>query len=601
MVTLSGAGPTHQWLMNDVDPASNIVDSGTGSTIDLDANSGVTTIAGIPGFGSATAVQFDGSDYTSNTTDASDLNGAAGSLAMWINSDSVATQQYLFIAVNNPVNSARWRVILQTDGKIGFTVNDSNTANTASGLITADAGWQLVVMTWDGTTQTVSVNAGARGTNEFSGSTSAIADIFIGSDQTLGSNFKGQMDAVYWFDYALTGADEVALYALSTDLPTLTQNPGHQWLMDSSSTCLDTPSGVSALDLTVEVGSVEAGTNALFTNSNQFDVNDGFKTSGVVGGLVGTFAWSFSAWIYPKQDEGASAIANQWHNGVSQMFDIYTIGQGAASGKMKLQYRTSKLPNSGTVAISGANEYNINQWHLVTWGYDPAASGAEMFLYVDGVSEGTAAQSGVLSANQTFVIGNQFDGGDGFEGEIDAVYHNSSALTLTDNINWYNSGNQTFEDFTKLAAPTQENLVPASYTDSGAQTIGEVQETLDNNVLKLTHPDGYDFYVKDGAAGSEGLSKAATHVKTADVYFDNASGTGTKYAVSNTALNTLLRLSGDHDLKVYEVDGSEEIKTGMYIKKSDGTYKLVGKIKVKSIIEVNQSITFPLTLPLIAP
>jgi len=124
---------------------------------------------------------------------------------------------------------------------------------------------------------------------------------------------------------------------------------------------------------------------------------------------------------------------------------------------------------------------------------------------------------------------------------------------------------------------------------------------LDNNVLKLTHPDGYDFYVKDGAAGSEGLSKAATHVKTADVYFDNNSGTGTKYVVSSTDLNTLLRLSGDHDLKVYEADGSEETKTGMYVQKSNGTYKLVGKIKVKSIIEVNQSITFPLTLPLIAP
>lgn len=343
-----------------------------------------------------------------------------------------------------------------------------------NGLATVEAG---AAMTKSGDTinvvaadSTLTINANDMAVNEgglsLANMGTRLIDNLSDVDTTTAAPSNGQhleWDGSNWVP-ATVAAGVTALDDLSdvstSPKPVLTQDPKHQWLMGSSSTADDTPNGVAAIDLSTEVGAVDAGTNAQFANSNQFDVGDAFKTPANETTLVGDFAWTFTAFVFPKEEiTGVGAFATQWNNGVNQTFDMHTVAQGLGLG-VKYQYRTAAASTSGTVAITSANAYPVNTMHMVQWGYDPTAGASgEMFLRVNGVAEGTAAQPTINAGSQPLVFGNNFPNADGLEGELDAIYWNDSALTIGDAVNWYAGGAQTFEDFTQAGAPATGNFL----------------------------------------------------------------------------------------------------------------------------------------------
>jgi hypothetical protein len=221
-LALSGAIPIHQWLMNDGTPGTTIVDTGSGTTLNATTNSGVSSVAGITGFGSDLAVDFTGSSSKADTGTGSGefQTNSLFSVAVWVNADNLSATQYVFALGTGSTHTSH--MYFETDGTVKFNIVDDGgptqfQAVTGTGEITAST-WHLIVGTWDGQTVTVAVDGGTRATND-SGSTRNLRNEnpfvrFGATGNDAGTNnLNGQLDATYFFDYALTEADEDLLYA----------------------------------------------------------------------------------------------------------------------------------------------------------------------------------------------------------------------------------------------------------------------------------------------------------------------------------------------------------------------------------------------------
>jgi hypothetical protein len=216
-LALAGSGPTHQWLMNDGTPATTVADTGTGTAVDFDSNTAVTSTTGITGFGSALAVDFNGStaELVTSGVASTDFTTGPWTWVFWVNLDVLKATGLVNIrdGSENIVD-----IGMNGTGTIFTGVNTAagfkNAGNSTDALSTGT--WSMVTISFTDTAITQNINDGATTDSFGFASTTmlnaATASLKLGS--VVSVNFlDGQMDAVYFFDHEISGADRTALYA----------------------------------------------------------------------------------------------------------------------------------------------------------------------------------------------------------------------------------------------------------------------------------------------------------------------------------------------------------------------------------------------------
>lgn len=225
-------GLVGHWKLDESAPAATAVDS-------VGSNDGTLTnmapasdwVAGKIG----NALDFDGgNDYVDVGSPAALDDLPQLSVSAWINADSTASDGAVATK-----NSPGWVFWVGSGGYLEFWANfSSGSANrwTGVGLITSGAGWQHVVVTYDGTSNgtgikfyvdgsETSYNGSTNGTNPRS--SDAADNLRIGSQQS-GSRFDGQIDDVRIYDRVLSSAEISEIY--NNQIPSPLQHcDGSDW------------------------------------------------------------------------------------------------------------------------------------------------------------------------------------------------------------------------------------------------------------------------------------------------------------------------------------------------------------------------------------
>lgn len=371
--------------------------------------------------------QFDGVDDNVEVPDAPALNPTAAITIMgWINLNPNAgsadviskdgessERQYLLSVIANRTGS-HFRAHVGTG--TGLAVLDGTMP------VNTDA-WYHVAMTYDGTTLRLFNNGAPDGTM-------AVTGAIIGGTQPLRIGggapanetqyyFPGRMDDVRLYNRALSPTEIQGLYA-------------------TNSPCTCTAQGAIAYykaenDFNDSVGTNNATGNAAVTfTSGPFDQAFSFNAGNLAPSIVGpttldfTGAFSLEAWINPNALGG-------------RIIDKITAGVG--DGYLLDTYQSRLRLIVGAATVSGGSTLSTGDWTHVVGVFD----GTNLTVYVNGVSDGTAAAGGVTRAPANphpLRLGIDSLGGNSYLGLMDEVRLYNRALTATEVANLHDTGRQ---------------------------------------------------------------------------------------------------------------------------------------------------------------
>jgi hypothetical protein len=156
----------------------------------------------------------------------------------------------------------------------------------------------------------------------------------------------------------------------------------------------------------------------------EFDGVDDYVEIGLTTSLdfSGRSEATFAAWIRTTDDTGS--IIEQYGGCTSYRFSV-------SGGRIRFLYEKANCSWEG---VSGNVIVNDNEWHYVVAVMD----GSKLKLYVDGVLDNEADQTGVIYNADPLYFGRYFAGTDWFNGDIDEVAIYDRALSASEIQERYN-------------------------------------------------------------------------------------------------------------------------------------------------------------------
>ena len=359
------------------------------------------------------AVVLDGTnDYVSVPYN-SNLDNAQFTVMMWVNPD-VLEANALFRGPSGigwaPGGGYRIRINGSTGG-VSADCNDGSTNYGASKWYVHQGEWNLVVVTYDGTSLRTYVNdlenpAVAAATC----SQLSTNDIYFGNSNGV-EEFDGKIDDVMLFDNALTQDELNNAYVASGTVPSPpTSGLIGYWKMDESGGTTAKDSSGSGLDGTLVNGPTWTSTGGVVKGAIHIDdatamaVEIPYKS-----GIEPTTGVTYSAWVYLTSNNWYEVIINHKRDN-----DILRITNAALPQFI--------LKINGTVrTLTASSAMSFNRWYHIAGTYD----GSEMALYVDGEKVSSAAYTGnIFTWSRGWEIGTDgefYIAGETIEGYLDEV------------------------------------------------------------------------------------------------------------------------------------------------------------------------------------
>ncbi|WP_222931559.1 LamG-like jellyroll fold domain-containing protein [Xanthovirga aplysinae] len=432
-----------------------------------------------------TVAQFNGSNSISldKLADYGEITASEGSFSAWFrttqNSNNENEKAVLFYAGNGSANGYSGdndlHVHINGDGTLRGQLNlksGSVSFNVTTSSIVNDDEWHHVIFTWDESNGIeLFLDGISQGTNNHINNTYDIHHIYLGRTGDASRSFKGYLDDVRIFDYALD-VDETsviyddmfAYYKLDGDANDVSRN------YDAS--------GINGIDL--NFNSTQRGIVAGFDGSDDYlelpeltlDMTKGF---------------SFSGWVY-------------WDGSSSQRWErLLDFGNGAGVDNIVL-YRRLESNDLGFLVQDGTTKYEItitdyiesDKWIHVASTVDEHGN---VVIYKNGVQFATGVFGGLPSApvtlNQNYFGKSNWSADDYFKGYMDELKIFNRTLSLTEVEENYNSGlgeNLAYYKFNGNADDEYGNF------DGTAQNGADLLYT-DTDRGTVAHFDGSDDYI----------------------------------------------------------------------------------------------------------
>lgn len=395
-------------------------------------------------------LSFDGSTSYVNLGNVTKLKVSSVSVAAWVRMPSTMTTGYIY----------RFRSGIEfyslASGKFGWSVYNGTTSGAASSTLATynDNRWHHVVGMYDGTSVKLYVDGVLSDSKSFSGNISYGSGAAIGRD---GDNsalyFKGSLDEVRVYNYALTAAEIKQLYNLGVSKINASTNDRAKnnlvglWSFDGADMA-----GTDAYD---KSGSFATGTLSGATlptkvagktgQALNFDGSTSYITVSDQSTLKPSTAMTLSTWVRPRTIATGSGNVNS----IIEKGNINTAGYGIFSANGNQFCGFVKL-SGGLYGGASTRTFNTGKWHHVAIVVDTTASSI-LKLYVNGVQETLAdiastcglsvvASGSIATDTSALTFGARTGSTAFYDGRIDDVRLYNYALSAAEVNRLYNLG-----------------------------------------------------------------------------------------------------------------------------------------------------------------
>jgi hypothetical protein len=459
---------------------------------------------------STKSMEFDGSDDYLQVGDV----GSVKSLSFWFNPDNDITasssEEKLF-----GFNTTYYGIALgsQTGAFAGetLTVIPDNSNKTATTKEFDASRWYNIVIAWNETASYFDIYVdGVLSTDLNTGSAHTLVDwsnFKIGTDNSLASEFNGQITETGVWDRTLTALEVASLY--NQGMPT---------------------------NLLVNRNNYQSGNPTVFnTKQVDFDGTDDYLETNK-SDFLGTSDFTISGWIKPED------ITNNYLLGQSE--DTNNRWYVRITSSSYLQFYSKSGGVEQVTVASGGTTISNNEWvHFVI----TADRGANTIVYVNGIANNTStnANTSTLSNTGTFRIGSYQFANAYWNGQISQIGIWNEVLTADEVSSLYNHGLPIDLTTNQATYESSSNLV--GYWRMGSGTLDTYPLIADQTNATL---------------GSE-------LVTNGDFATDSDWNKGTGWTISNNKanFNTTSNSTIDQDLsitsgKTYRIQITGEITSG---------------------------------------
>ena len=356
------------------------------------------------------------------TTDLYDFHAERFSASCWVKIDpGEYAANAVLVGKQNNGNSTGWFLRADEDDvqlRLRATPSTVDNFNTGTSTIT-DRQWHLITSTFDGTTL-VTYFDGVASSSTMMGANVPIVNnnaFRIGAANNNGDYpFKGLMDNVKIWNYALTSTEVAAEYSLLT--AAVAADDGLRGFLKFEQDLTDEQ---STQTITYENAS-NTTANPTFDNTDPLDgYAQKFWDNTTHTELKGSEqrynfwrnAFSVNVWVNVTSEEmvNNACVVGKVNSNNNKNWFLRIEEHSGTSFKMY-----TDAGASSTTATNTSDDVCDGTWHMLTITYD----GTDMIAYIDG-NAGTAAQpSTPASSNERLVIGaRDIDGDNPFAGLVD--------------------------------------------------------------------------------------------------------------------------------------------------------------------------------------
>ena len=504
------------------------------------------------GINSLYSMDFDGSNDFIDAGNNSSLNITSNiTLSVWVKPTTAITSQNFAMFVAKGINSDYMLFSNSSTGTARMRLGSSFLIDSVSTISTNV--WTHIVGTYDGSNLKIYLNGSLDNTVSQTGAIpSTSGSLQIGAANSA-NRFNGQIDEVAIFNRALNSTEIAALY-------------------DGSGSSIR-PSNLMATNLGpiayYPLGEQAQNSGYLSATGNEWQFPNGVLQDYVMdfdGGdnissslsLNGASSFTVSVWFNPTTLSGSKYMLGQWQDG-DQSNSTWAIATVDALLYFFIQ------DNTGTKVIS--TNQSIGVWTNAIAIY----TGSSIKLYVNNILINTVSTGSLNSGSKSFRIGDDFNGGNGFDGKISNVAVWNTAITDAAQIaNIYNNGSPqttytvTPQNWWKLNAtsvytPSVPNYTTALDFDNSPTFQGVIYSPTS---LPSTSSWSVSFWAVSTGSTKQWLWSgvgAGIHIDNVNIRFTGTAAGDITMGLIPFSKGDLFHMLASYDgstLKVY-IDGSE--------------------------------------------
>ena len=388
-------------------------------------------------FGSAGV--FDGStDYVSTSDTPFDIT-TDFTLESWVNLGTAGSAPYNIVSKHGVAASGGYALFVDANGAVNCLTDNGTTetvSKTANSAVTSSSGWIHVAAVREGTSCKVYINTEDRTSTAGTHATlSANAlTLRLGSNTSGAGFFKGSMDEVKIYDYAVTPKSLLIDYNAGHPIPgSPVGSAKGWWKMDEGydATAHNTGSSGSANDGTITGAAWSL--EGKYDRALDFDGTSDYVTV-ATGEIIDQNTITIEAWIYPTSVTGAHDFTIFAQNDNAAGYSTHNFGISGSTGKLLYD---NELPAGG--ALNSNTVLTASQWQHVTVVRDTNT----VTFYLNGESDGGGtgeARSSAAAIDNTLIGARYYSGTPQhqFAGKIDDVKVYNVALTASQVAQAYN-------------------------------------------------------------------------------------------------------------------------------------------------------------------
>ncbi|OGC79606.1 hypothetical protein A3K01_03050 [candidate division WWE3 bacterium RIFOXYD1_FULL_43_17] len=421
-------------------------------------------------FGSAGI--FDGStDYVTASDTPFDIT-TDFTLESWVNLGAAGSAPYNVVSKHGAAGTGGYSLFVDTNGAVNCLTDNGTSetlSKTADSAVTPASGWLHLAAVREGTSCKIYINSEDRtataGTHTTL-TTNALT-LRLGSNTSGEGFFKGQLDEVKIYDYALFPRAILIDYNGGHPIPgSPVGSAKGWWKMDEGyeSTAHNTGSSGGAND-----GTITGATWSLegkYDRALDFDGSTDYITV-ATGEIVDQNTVTIEAWIYPTSVTGAHDFTILAQNDNGAGYTTHNFGISGSTGKLMYD---NELPSNGV--LNGDTVLTASQWQHVAVVRDADS----VTFYLNGVSDGSGtgeARSSAASVDNTLIGARYYSGAaqHQFAGKLDDVKVYTVALSASQVAQTYNRGKaMTFGSLSTDTAGLPLNSAKSAYCVPGDAT-----------------------------------------------------------------------------------------------------------------------------------
>ncbi|MEO6131046.1 MAG: LamG-like jellyroll fold domain-containing protein, partial [Saprospiraceae bacterium] len=354
------------------------------------------------------AYLFDGTQSYLLANNAPWLNTPTTSVSFWVRPDELPAQGEAYLLSFGGWQE-RWKISLPTHGKVVWTTNHTNgISDMDSGTPLTVGEWSNVVVVHDGTQDLIYINGELANSKAVVGNLNPTSRPFgMGYDPIDGANFfKGALDEILVYDFALTAANVGTIFAEQSTPPVVNNElvadyPFNGNLRDAS------PYANHARGTDVEFVPDRFGFGKRAVEfdgvSSEVDAPNSSQLNS---------PWtSVSFWVKPNSLPASGEAYLASFGGWQERWKISLPSHG------KVVWTTNEAGGISDMDAGGGNELVVGEWtHVVA-----VHNTTQDVIYINGV-QANAKDVGTPLNNTTKPLGlgyNPIDGGNYFDGVLD--------------------------------------------------------------------------------------------------------------------------------------------------------------------------------------